>query len=397
MTKKKFSPSGRYYVTTESIPTKPGAWSHTRARIYRADATESEPFIEFTRNYSSMWMTWIENHPVTGNDYLLTGEDYQGQTIINLTTGVKRSWLPAAAAKGFGWCIVRATWLPEHCWVRAEGCYWAHPYENRFLDLSDPDNVNFEQQGWFDLTRDISVDDDATIVLQPDKTLVETHVEPKFKPTGEWHYEIGDKETELHRLRYIAEKTKSPEDEQAWKTATAQHEAIYGDEGPNSKSEKWEFIPIVKFTYTLNADGVYELQSEWKHDVKLIWDKENELAEAKQAQEIAQLKENDVFYTELNKLAQQLGTKLYCSTWGQSQRDRWDGNPNVHSFSASFAHLYPERPNKERRATIKWGCVDGLLQLHLDYLPERTVQEFERSLTGWQQLIETATAWVQQP
>jgi len=137
------SPSGRYVLTTGSIETKPGCWSYyTLGSIKRASG---EPIVEVKRNYSSFPFEWIEDHP-SGHDLLVCGENYQGQTVIELDTGRRRDFLPAEAAKGHGFCWVSYYYAPEQRLVVVSGCYWACPYETRFYDFSDP-----MEKGWPEL------------------------------------------------------------------------------------------------------------------------------------------------------------------------------------------------------------------------------------------------------
>lgn len=135
MTKKEIeSPSGKYTLEIESIPTKPGCWNYTRGTVR---GTEGEIIAEVDRNYSSFPHLFVEGH-ANGHDYLVCGEDYQGQTVIELDTGLKRSFLPEEAAKGFGFCWTDYKYDPTNKLLLVAGCYWACPYEFRVYDFSDP-------------------------------------------------------------------------------------------------------------------------------------------------------------------------------------------------------------------------------------------------------------------
>ena len=131
------SPSGHYKAVITRHATSPGCWSYTKAKVYQEGS--DQPIAEIRRNYSSMWTAWVENHPANGHSYLLAGEDYQGQTVVDLTTGEKRNGRPKSAGYGFGFCWVAATPSPDGTMVAVEGCFWACPYEVVIYDFSRPD------------------------------------------------------------------------------------------------------------------------------------------------------------------------------------------------------------------------------------------------------------------
>ena len=133
------SPSGKYRLAVTPYGTKPGCWGYSRGEVYRGD----EQVADVKRNYSSFPFSWIE-HP-SGHEYLVCGADYQGQTVIELDTGVRKDFLPDAAEKGIGFCWVVHRFYEQSRILVVEGCIWACPYEFRFYDFSDP------MQGWPEL------------------------------------------------------------------------------------------------------------------------------------------------------------------------------------------------------------------------------------------------------
>lgn len=133
-TKHHASPSGRYVLTVESLDMGKGHWQYTRGTI----KTKSGKKIDVVnRNYSSFPFAFVENHP-DGHDYLICGENYQGQTIIQLDTKNRVDFVPDAAAKGHGFCWAAIHPSPDGRTLAVEGCYWASPYEIIFVDFSDP-------------------------------------------------------------------------------------------------------------------------------------------------------------------------------------------------------------------------------------------------------------------
>lgn len=129
------SPSGKYKLIIERFSTGKGTWAYSQGTVYKGD----EVVGQIQRNYSAFPFAWIENHP-NGHDYFIGGEDYQGQTVLELDTGTRRDLLPEEAAEGFGFCWASYRYLPEHKLLIVSGCYWACPYEIRYYDFSDPMN-----------------------------------------------------------------------------------------------------------------------------------------------------------------------------------------------------------------------------------------------------------------
>lgn len=132
------SSSGQYRLVVQYN----GSWSSSGVVFRVAD---ERSVAEINRNFCAFPFSFIEDHP-NGHSYLVCGEDYQGQTVIELDTGRRRDFLPDAAQHGVGFC-----WA-EHRFDRASqllvvlGCIWAAPYEYRFYDFSDP-----MERGWPEL------------------------------------------------------------------------------------------------------------------------------------------------------------------------------------------------------------------------------------------------------
>jgi hypothetical protein len=132
------SPSGDFKLVITSFTTGSGSWDYTQGLIYRVGS--DTPIFEVQRNYASFPFSWVD-HP-NGHQYLLCGEDYQGQTVLELDTGTRKDFLPTEAKEGFGFCWVTHRFDLTSCTLVVEGCIWACPYEFRFYDFSDP------MRGW---------------------------------------------------------------------------------------------------------------------------------------------------------------------------------------------------------------------------------------------------------
>jgi hypothetical protein len=160
------SPSRAYRLTLDYYSTGPNTWEYSRGRV---STTQDDRIIaDIKRNYGLFWYSWITHG--NGHEYLVCGEDYQGQTIVNLSTGEIRSYFPDAGYDGGGFCWTAAYASPDSQVLAIEGCYWACPYEVVFYDFSSPDDLPYKELsrvrdlgkcvGWkgnesFELTREV--------------------------------------------------------------------------------------------------------------------------------------------------------------------------------------------------------------------------------------------------
>lgn len=147
--KKDTSPSGEYHLVIYKYKTDPGYGDVSLGKIYKKGS--DTPLFEVRRNFYSFPYSWVEGHP-NGHDYLITGEDYQGQTVLELDTGNRRDYLPEAAKKGHGFCWAGHAFNYKHQILVVEGCFWAAPYESKFFDFSDP------MSGWSEIVMDSYID-----------------------------------------------------------------------------------------------------------------------------------------------------------------------------------------------------------------------------------------------
>ncbi len=158
----KESPSGAYRIVVTPFHTSPGYGNHSQGLVYRKGS--DEPIAEVRRNYGQFPFLFVEGHPK--GDFLVCGEDYQGQTVVELSTGRRRSFLPEEAKEGFGFCWAGYRYEPSAQILVVDGCYWACPYEYRFYDFSDP------MEGWPQIEPEEGVDrDDHWPTFEPDGTI----------------------------------------------------------------------------------------------------------------------------------------------------------------------------------------------------------------------------------
>lgn len=147
-----FSPSEKYVLVVTPYSTKKGCWNYSQGTVIRNPGNCPRKIADVQRNYSHFPFLFIENH-ANGHDYLVCGEDYQGQTVIELDTGKRVDHLPDAASEGFGYCWVQTKYYPEAQILVAAGCIWACPYEYRFYDFSSP------MDGWPELEVEEYIED----------------------------------------------------------------------------------------------------------------------------------------------------------------------------------------------------------------------------------------------
>lgn len=162
------SPSGNYVLTIDSYITGPNSWKYTRGVVLRVGSRTV--IADIKRNYSHFWHSWVQH--ANGNEYLLCGEDYQGQTVVNLTAGTVEHFFPDSGFAGFGFCWTAAYPSSDSEIIAVDGCYWACPYEVVFFDFSRPDELPYREyfrvgdlvdcEGWqedgrFRLRREVEV------------------------------------------------------------------------------------------------------------------------------------------------------------------------------------------------------------------------------------------------
>lgn len=138
------SSSGKYKLEIKHYK-RQGSWNYTRGLVYK----DNEEIADIKRNYCSFFHAFVENHP-NGHDYLLCGQNYQGQTVIELDTGDRVDYLPGTARKGHGFCCAAYYPSPNKKYLFIDGCYWACPYESRIVDFSEPMKLPYKMLNKFD-------------------------------------------------------------------------------------------------------------------------------------------------------------------------------------------------------------------------------------------------------
>jgi hypothetical protein len=193
------SPSDKFQIEVNRYFTLPNSWQYSRGIV--TNIASGKVVADIKRNYGQFWHTWLQ-HP-NGNEYLLCGEDYQGYSVLNLSTGKYQAYFPEAGYKGSGFCWAAVYPSPDSLVLAVAGCYWACPYELVLFDFRNPailpypELARFEAldgfDGWKDndtvvLIREVPIrkSDGATYeslseqeqeVLDNDETLMDYRIE----------------------------------------------------------------------------------------------------------------------------------------------------------------------------------------------------------------------------
>ena len=309
------SPSGRYrlVVTSYDIARDKGGWSYTQGLIYEGEIL----LFEVRRNYSSFPFLWVEDHP-NGHSYLICGEDYQGQTVLELDTGTRRNLVPTDEFLGWGFCWSSYTFDRDNQLLVVDGCYWACPYEYRFYDFSNP------MGGWPELKLpEPCYSDSKEPTVEPDGTIK--------------HYQTSD--------------------------------------------ENEEGVDKVVAILTFKREGQdLVLVDEWVDEAEKVRRAEQEEADRKYEEWLANYKATDPIYVEIKGLAEDpelksedyIGLGWTFEGWcpdfkGSEQRV----SRGIHRGEGISAHL-------------EWGVLTAPIKLELTKGGENSTHFFEHSVEGVQ-------------
>lgn len=141
-----------YTLKIFSYKTEEGCWEFTRGIITKKD----EIIADIKRNYHSFPYCFIEHD--NGNDYLVCGEDYQGYTIVNLTTKVKETYMFPNWDKGWGFCWSDIEGDSNRLFVK--GCYWGGNYESVIYDFTKPEVLPLLEINRYDIDSNDDEDED---------------------------------------------------------------------------------------------------------------------------------------------------------------------------------------------------------------------------------------------
>lgn len=136
------SPSGRYRLEVARLSTGPNTWEYSRGRVLALP--EGRLLSQVDRNYGAFPFSWCEVHP-SGHAFLVCGEDYQGQTVIELDTGRRVDFVPPGTREGVAFCWAAHYPSPDGSLLFVDGCVWACPYELVLYDFSRPMELPYRE------------------------------------------------------------------------------------------------------------------------------------------------------------------------------------------------------------------------------------------------------------
>ncbi len=363
--REEISPSGKWKLVITPYKTREGAWNYKRGEVF--ETSTGKRVADVKRNYSSMWFLWAENHTNTGDDYLLTGEDYQGYTVCNLSRETQKSFIPDAALEGHGWCPTSAELLADGVTLKMGGCYWACPYEYRLWDFADPDTSEFEEKGFFDLTEGVWLDNDEGSELDTNEagSMVLRTYRKKFRATGEYEHDLDAKVTKFHERAHKAKRAGDSEEEARAKQEEKEHYAYYFRDNEAEDDALWEKELYHEQVYSRallpsGKKGKYEQVGEWKSPLMLQDEARREEYTKKSSEEFVLYRDKDLFYALLKKKFPNDYRERTARQW-QSLVSRWDGDENPFYFHFRLTPDLKERVKKT--ATLVWGADNGPLKI----------------------------------
>lgn len=348
------SPSGRYRLVVTSYGTKPGSWSYARGEVYRV--SDGQLVADVKRNYSAFPASWVEGHP-NGHDYLICGEDYQGQTVVELTTGRRRDELPDAAEKGHGFCWAGAVPTPDKTMLLVDGCFWACPYEHRVHAFSDPMG-----EGWPEL----EVEDGPCLYAEEHSALsyengLFVYVENTrvFLATGEREDVVDARHSDLFRAKHKAEKSGDAEALAAATKALAEHDAAYPCE--DEDADKWSEEPDHRVVLNRVGDKLVVVE-EWKSEHVLAGERRRAEWDAKWKEDSTRYRAEDPYYQQLvaGVEPEKAHARTHFSLPSMNMRDEGDTNPAYFHVA-----LQDHEEDRKRTASLEWGVAYGDFKLDL--------------------------------
>lgn len=358
-TTEKLSPSGRYRLVIRSYDQGSGCWRYTRGTVYRV--SDGELVCDIKRNYSTFHHSIVTKN---GEEWLITGRKYMGQTLVNLDTAQEYE------SNEGGFCWSSHTLSPDGNTLIVDGCFWAAPYEIKLFDFTDP------SKGWEEVPITTLAeyekhgDDPETVAWHP---LPSDDLEPEFDEQGrliafesvDFFIPTAQREHDMSDEQIEAVGEEAYEDKANWRREVDVRSVL---------ERRGRVFVIVEKWMSERRKEDRRRQAEWqKEDTarKLAWQASDPLwAELK-----ARL-ENDPDLS--------LGD---CWWVHPSQNDREKGEKNPAFF---YPYVNSRNPVEKRRAQLKWGVLEGPLSAELwVYAKGSSSEIFERSSEGIQRAIET--------
>jgi hypothetical protein len=353
---------GKYSVVTTPYRTKEGAWNYTLAEVFAVATGKRVATVR--RNYSSFWFLIVENHKLTGHDYLIAGSDYQGHSVFDLTNGEKMDYIPDDAYLGFGFCMSDAELLPDGVTLKVFGCYWACPYETRLYDFSVP--LPDPSKGLTHLTEGLGLDDDGdtSLEVRPCGSLKWSQTVKRFRETLEFKDDIYTNKTlplkgNVHRAELTGKNAVISDAVADYK----EHLSRYDDDDDTL----WEDVPYHTRTFHREGDR-YVVSSEWKSPHLIERETKHEEWKKKDREQLELAKNTDPFYRIAKDIFKDdLNDRLI--RYYPSMNKRWEGDENAFHFTLKVT----------QGCELDWGVESGPIVLKLKSESETRWRETELS------------------
>jgi len=387
-TEETLSPSGRYRLHRSTYGTKPGAWNYSRGEVFRV--SDGAKVADVKRNYVSFPHLFVEDHPVTGHDYLVASEDYQGHTVVDLTTGEVMSYIPEEAFEGSGWCPTDFELLSDRRTLKVGGCYWACPYEFRLWDLTEP----LREGGLKNLTEGLWIDleGDATLSVEENGDLIWSLNALRFKETGEWRADLYFRDEVLSRAMHFGRKSGDKAQEEAtykaWVDALHAHQARYDENDESLWDRVLDHRRVFRREGEVYAEAVAE---EYKSPRLLAAEAAQEAWSAKEMARVQDAKKACEIYA-LAK-AEWADVEGRAGRWCPSQASRWEGEENDFYLTVRVGEPYVSGEHQARTAQLEWGVKSGTISAVLWTYGKGDVKlPFARTVEGFSLALAAARA-----
>ena len=173
-TKEVFSPSEKYKLIISDYFSGKNTWNYTRGDVINVN--DGQLISRVDRNYTAFPFSWCERHP-EGHDYLICGEDYQCQTIIELDTRKRIDYVDPLAEQGWAFCWTAHYPSPDGKYLIVEGCVWACPYELVLFDFTKPMSLPYKEIKRWPKDESYTQDLDKVLGFNPDGSFAFTFEE----------------------------------------------------------------------------------------------------------------------------------------------------------------------------------------------------------------------------
>jgi hypothetical protein len=138
------SPSKRYTLQVVHDEYYEGVHRHAYTRGIVTCREDAAYRMEINRNFGLFPHCWLSSG---GREYLLTSQDYQGYTIIDLEQSRIIDYVPEAALEGGGFCWAKIHHRPGSPMLAVEGCYPGAEFEIVFYDFAAPLTLPYREAG----------------------------------------------------------------------------------------------------------------------------------------------------------------------------------------------------------------------------------------------------------